>query len=153
MNNPIAKVQSLVECNLSIVNFGTPAEAVSDEWIAKAETALKRPLPESYKWFLREYAGGEIGGEEIYSIYGLPFDSANGGDIVFQNMASRKAKLLDDDKLVVSETDLGEVFFFDYSDFHNGECPILLRMPSGEPVRYADDFYEFLLKRITVHSK
>jgi len=152
MNKSIAKLQSLIQSNLSIVNFGTSEDAVSDEWIAKAEAALNRPLPESYKWFLHEYAGGEIGGEEIYSIYGLPFDSANGGDIVFQNMASRKAKLLDDDKLVVSETDLGEVFYFDYSNFHNGECPILLRMPSGESVRYADDFYEFLLKRIAVHS-
>lgn len=33
----------------------------------KAENALNRKLPESYKWFLKRYAGGEVGGEEISS--------------------------------------------------------------------------------------
>lgn len=152
MNMSITEVKKLIASHSSIVNFGTPADAVGDDWIIKAEVALNRPLPESYKWFLREYAGGEIGGEEIYSIYGMPFDSVNGGDIVFQHLANRKAGLLDDLKLVVSETDLGEVFFFDYAKFQMGECPIFLRLPSGECVHYADSFHEFLSLRIAVHS-
>lgn len=152
MNAPITEVQRLIASHGSIVNFGSSSDAVGDEWIIKAEAALNRTLPDSYKWFLKEYAGGEIGGEEIYSIYGMPFESVNGGDIVFQHLANRKAGLLDDSKLVISETDLGEVFFFDYSEFQNGECPICLRLPSGEYVHYADSFYEFLCKRIAVHS-
>src|SRR4051812_47086985 len=98
-----------------VVDFGSPADAVGDEWIAKAEATLNRRLPASYKWFLKTYAGGEIGGEEIYSLYGIPFESVNGGDLVFQYLASRKAGLLDDSKLAISETDLGEVFFFEYA--------------------------------------
>ena len=147
----ISEVQRIISSHASIVEFGSSSNAVGEEWIAKAETALNRPLPSSYKWFLRTYAGGEIGGEEIYSLYGMPFESVNGGDVVFQQLANRRAGLLDDLKLVVSETDLGEIFFFDYGQFKDGECPVCLRLPSGEFQFYATDFYDFLCKRITAH--
>lgn len=62
-----------------------------------------------------------------------------------------KNNLVDNKKLVISETDMGEVFFFDYSKFVDGECPVSLRLPSGENVDYASDFYEFLYKRILAH--
>jgi len=35
--------------------------------------------------------------------------------------------------------------------FSDGECPVNLRLPSGEQVRYAEDFYDFLRKRIAAH--
>jgi hypothetical protein len=151
MTSNTDELRQLISTNSDIVDFGTAADAVDDEWIAKAESVLNRPLPTSYKWFLRQYAGGEIGGEEIYSLYGMPFESVNGGDVVFQHLANRSSGLLDDSKLVVSETDLGEVFFLDYGAFHDGECPIKLRLPSGEDVHYASNFYEFLSKRIAAH--
>jgi antitoxin YobK len=153
MNTSIFKTeaQHLISKHGSIVNFGSQSDVVDDEWVVKAENALNRPLPESYKWFLKTYAGGEIGGEEIYSLYGIPFELVNGGDIVFQHIVERKAGLLDDTKLSISETDFGEVFFFDYSKFVGGECPIYLRLPSGSTVPYAEDFYEFLCKRIAAH--
>ncbi len=152
MNFAMNELQQLINKSSDIVDFGTADDAVDEEWILKAESALGRPLPDSYKWFLRQYAGGEVGGEEIYSLYGMPFESVNGGDIVFQYLANRNSGLLDDSKLVVSETDLGEVYFFDYSNFKDGECPIKLRLPSGEAVPYATDFYEFLSKRILAHK-
>jgi hypothetical protein len=154
MSTPLTatEVEKLIAANQSIIDFGSSADAVEDEWLINAENALNRKLPESYKWFLKRYAGGEVGGEEIYSIYGVPFESANGGDIVFQHLMNRKAGMLDDSKLVVGETDFGEVFFFDYRYFKNGECPIYLRLPSGEHVLYAENFYEFLGKRIEAHS-
>ncbi len=52
---------------------------MGDDWIEKAEQKLGFELPRSYKWFLKTYAGGEIGTEEIYSIYGADFESVNGG--------------------------------------------------------------------------
>ena len=146
------EVEELIATHQSIINFGSSSDAVDDQWLINAESALNRKLPESYKWFLKRYAGGEVGGEEIYSIYGIPFESANGGDIVFQHLMNRKAGLLDDSKLVISETDLGEVFFIDYTNFKNGECPIYLRLPSGEHMLYAENFYEFLGKRIEAHD-
>ena len=146
-----ADIEKLIAAHQSIINFGSSTDAVEDEWVINAENTLNRKFPESYKWFLKQYAGGEVGGEEIYSIYGVPFESANGGDIVFQHLMNRKAGLLDDSKLVISETYFGEVFFFDYKNFKNGECPIYLRLPSGEHVPYAENFYEFLGKRIEAH--
>ncbi|KQQ96182.1 SMI1/KNR4 family protein [Massilia sp. Leaf139] len=146
------ELQKLINRHSDIVDFGTVDDAVDEEWILSAESALGRRLPDSYKWFLRQYAGGEVGGEEIYSIYGMPFESVNGGDIVFQHLMNRKSGVLDDAKLVVSETDSGETYFFDYDDFQQGECPIKLRLPSGEAVPYASDFFEFLTKRIAAHS-
>lgn len=140
----------MIASHSSIVSFGSSSDAVSEEWIVKAETALNRILPVSYKRFLREYAGGEIGGEEIYSIYGMSFDSVNGGDIVFHHLVNRKNGMLDDSKLEISTDDIDGTFFFDYKEFQNGECPIYLWLPSGS-VRYADNFYEFLCKRIVAH--
>ena len=150
-SNAAHELEQLIAAHPSIVDFGSPSNAVSDEWIARAEAALERPLPASYRWFLQRYGGGEIGGEEIYSIYGIPFETANGGDIVFQHVVNRNAGVLGESKLVVSATDFGEIFFFDYDAFRNGECPVDLRLPSGEHIRYAEDFHDFLRKRIAAH--
>lgn len=145
-------VAALIEKHSSIVNFGSKKNSPTDEWILKAEASLRRALPKSYKWFLREYGGGEVGGEEIYSIYGLPFESVNGGDIVFQHIINQRSDLLDDSKLVICETDFGEVFFFDYKSSNETEPAIYVRLPSGECKSYANNFYEFLAKRIEAHS-
>jgi hypothetical protein len=147
----VEEVKKLIESHASIVDFGSPSDAVDEAWIVKAEAALNRPLPDSYKWFLKEYAGGEIGGDEIYSVYGMPFESAVGGDIVFHYLLDRKAGLLDDSQLVFFETNLDETFFFEYNEFQDGECPIYLWFPSGS-VHYANNFYEFLYKWISGYS-
>ncbi len=145
------KIEDLVSLHSDVVCFGSEADNVGDGWIQKAEQRLGLELPGSYKWFLKTYAGGEIGTEEIYSIYGVDFETVNGGDIVYQHIVGLKNNLVDGEKLIVSETDMGEVFFFDYSKFKDGECPVRLRLPSGENVDYASDFYEFLYKRISAH--
>jgi len=145
------QVEELISLHPDVACFGSEADRVGDDWIKKAEERLGFALPESYKWFLRTYAGGEVGSEEIYSIYGVEFESVNGGDIVYQHIVGMKNNLIDDKKLVVSETDIGEVFFFDYSKFKDGECPVSLRIPSGESIHYSSDFYEFLYKRIVAH--
>lgn len=147
----VQRIRELVSLNPDVVCFGSEADQVGDDWIKKAEQKLGFELPRSYKWFLNTYAGGEIGAEEVYSIYGVDFESVNGGDIVYQHIVGVKNNLVDNKKLVISETDMGEVFFFDYSKFVDGECPVSLRLPSGENVDYASDFYEFLYKRILAH--
>lgn len=91
-------------------------------------------------------------GEEIFSIYGMDFEAVNGGDIVIQHRAAPRAGLLGDSKVVISKTDLGEVFSFDCSRYACNEYPIRLRLPSGENMDYASDFHEFLTERIDAHS-
>lgn len=89
--------------NENIVNFGTPEDAVDESWILKAEKYLGFPLTTSYKWFLREYRGGEICGEEIYSIYGLDFESVNGGDIVYHHIIDMKNNIIKTHNLLLAK--------------------------------------------------
>lgn len=141
-----------IENNSDIVNFGSSADAVDGSWIEKAEEVLGVKLPESYVWFLRNYRGGEIAGEELYSIYGMDFEDVNGGDIVFQHLVNTKNNLTKSNQVVVCETDFDEVFYFDYSQYDGKECPIFIRYPSGNNELYADNFYEFIVKRIEANS-
>ncbi|UNH44164.1 SMI1/KNR4 family protein (plasmid) [Moellerella wisconsensis] len=62
-----------------LINMGTSVDAPGQEWIESAEKALSVNFPDDYKWFLNNYGGGDICGEEIYSIYCLSFDEAIGG--------------------------------------------------------------------------
>ncbi|MBK4717143.1 MULTISPECIES: SMI1/KNR4 family protein [Tenebrionibacter/Tenebrionicola group] len=150
-NFTLSDVEKLVDKHRDVIDFGSPEDAVSEEWFKLAEEALGLPLTSSYKNFLRHYVGGEIAGEEIYSIYGLNFEDAIGGDIVYQNLTDRKNGTANADELVVSETDFGEIFYFDYSQYAVDECPIYIRIPSGHSLHYAKNFYEYLCKRIEAH--
>lgn len=59
------QIEDLVSLHPDIVCFGSQADCVGDDWIEKAEQQLGLELPGSYKWFLKTYAGGEIGTEEF----------------------------------------------------------------------------------------
>ncbi|WP_375608842.1 MULTISPECIES: SMI1/KNR4 family protein [unclassified Bartonella] len=134
-----------------IVNFCSDENAVDDLVIEKAEKALGLKFTSSYKSFLKHYKGGDIAGEEIFSLYkhhiGVPFD-----DIVHQNLNYyRKHGFATPEQLVVSY-DLDETFYFDYTQFRDGECPLYVMLPLGDCEYYARNFYEFLCKRIKVHA-
>lgn len=147
----IDDVVNLINENEGIINFGSPENAIDGSWILKAERRLGFPLSDSYKWFIQNYSGGEIGSEEIYSLYGIDFETANGGDIVYQHIVDVRNGVMKDSQLVVSETDFGEVYFFDTTKFNDGEYPIYLQFPPGKNELYANNFYEFLYKRINAH--
>ncbi|WP_375679740.1 SMI1/KNR4 family protein [Bartonella sp. AP7XZML] len=133
-----------------IVNFCSEENAVGDLVIEKAEKALGLQFTSSYKVFLKHYKGGDIGGYEIYSLYehpiGVPFD-----DIVFQNLNDRKRGFATPKQLIVCDAAFGETFYFDYTQFRDGECPIYVMFPLDNCEYYASNFYEFLCKRIKVH--
>lgn len=148
MTDIIREVRELIESNSDVVDFGSSEDAVDDMWFEKAEKELGVKLSESYLWFLKNFSGGEICGDEVYSIYGMEFADVNGGDVVYQHMVNKRNGLVAADEIVITETDLGEVFFFDYSKYDGNECPIYLRLPSGRAELYSRDFYEFLQKRI-----
>ena len=131
------------------VEFGNSDNAPSELWILKAEERLGVKFPKSYKWFLNNCGGGEVYGEEIHSIYEMPFDDVFGGDIVFQTLTDRKVGFTDQNEISICSNDFGELFVFDTSYLEkNGEFPVFLK---AGPYRqkYADSFAEFLLKRIT----
>ena len=124
------------------VGFGPFGEGISDEWITKAEERLHFIFPESYKWWLKNYMGGEIYGEEIFSIYGLDFDSVIGGDIVYINELNREEGFSNSEQLVICEGEDG-MFYFQKQESLTDELAVFR---DGE--YYASDFIEFLIKRI-----
>lgn len=131
----------LFDKHSDLINMGTSEDSPGSDWIDAAEKALSVTFPASYKWFLNNYGGGDICGEEIYSIYCLPFDEAVGGDIVYQNTIANDN--LKKGRVVVSNTDFGEEFFFDANKMEK------IYVSLGENVQpYADNFIEYLKKRL-----
>ncbi|WP_273783968.1 SMI1/KNR4 family protein [Bartonella sp. AU15XJBT] len=143
----------LVDKYSDSIDFGSTDEAVDDVLIEKAEGILKLQFTSSYKSFLKNYVRAEICGEEICSVYDTNFEIVRSDDIVYKNLNYRKNGFATPQQLIVSRTDFGETFYFDYSQFQNGECPLYLRFPPSDPQYYASNFYEFLCKRITDNLK
>ncbi|MBQ4796821.1 SMI1/KNR4 family protein, partial [Pectobacterium versatile] len=104
-----------------------------------------RDRPEDYKWFLSEFGGGDICGEEIYSIYCLPFDEAVGGDLVYQNVISSDNVSIG--KIVLSNTDFGEEYYFKIDDISKVYVSI-----GNKEMLYANDFIEYIKKRLMSYS-
>jgi hypothetical protein len=127
------------------VDFAPYGEGISEEWIKKAEKRLNVEFPVTYKWWLSNYNGGEVFGEEIYSVYGIDFDSVVGGDIVYINELSRKNDSDFFNKIIISEPQ-DSLFYFDISNgLIDGEYPIYEYYTKE---RYAISFLEFLKRRI-----
>ncbi|WP_208439756.1 SMI1/KNR4 family protein [Bartonella grahamii] len=145
-------VAQLVDKYNDIINFRTEENAADDLRIEKEEKALGLQFTSSYKSFLKKYVGGEIGGEEIFSLYKECGADIPGGDIVFQNLNDRRDGFATSEQLVVCYADFDEIFYFDYTQFWDGECPIYVMYPLDNCEYYASNFYEFLCKRIKVHA-
>ncbi|RKM55778.1 SMI1/KNR4 family protein [Butyrivibrio sp. X503] len=138
-------LRRIIEKAGDIVDFASYGEGVSDAWIEAAERRLGVEFPKSYRWWLKNYNGGEVCGEEIYSVYGIDFEEVVGGDIVYINELSRKNDPTFMDKLVISETD-DEMFYFDLSNgLIENEYPIY---EFYSKTLYAPSFAEFLKKKI-----
>ena len=134
------EVQKLIAEAGDSVEFADYGEGVSEEWIIKVEERLGFKLPNSYKWWLKNY------GEEIFSIYEQDFETVVGGDIVYNYELNLKNKNYSNDKVVICETD-DDVYCFALSKIKDeDELPIYSL--NGNK-KYADDFIEFLKKRIT----
>lgn len=150
--NKYEEIKKIIAEAENSVDFSDYGEGISEEWILKAEERLGFNLPNSYKWWLRNYSGGEIFGEEIFSIYEQDFDTVVGGDIVYMYELNKKNKYFDDDDKVVICEATDDVFYFDLSirlDKDDNEIPIY---SLNYNKKYADDFIEFLKKRITENN-
>ncbi|MCB9230397.1 MAG: SMI1/KNR4 family protein [Bacteroidia bacterium] len=126
--------------------FGSVEDGVSLKWIKMAEQRLGVTFPDSYKWWLQNYRGGEIFGDEVYSVYGLPFDQVVGGDIVYVNELARKNGELQPTQLLILENDQGNGYYLDLKKMNSdGECPVFERLSGA---LYAANFLEFIQKYI-----
>ena len=144
--NKYDEIRKIIAESENFVDFANFGDGVSEKWIKKAETRLGFALPISYKWWLKNYGGGEIHGEEIFSIYEQDFDTAVGGDIVYMHNLNKRNKNFPDNVFVVCEAN-DDVFYFYISMKENAnEYPVY---SLNDNKKYADDFIEFLKKRIT----
>jgi antitoxin YobK len=144
--NKYDEIQKLIAEAGDSVEFADYGDGISEEWIIKAENRLGFELPNSYKWWLRNYGGGEIYGEEIFSIYEQDFDTVVGGDLVYNYELNMKDKNYSNDKVVICEAN-DDVFYFNLSKRNDeNELPIY---SLNDKKKYANDFIEFLKKRMT----
>ena len=141
------KIKKVIDENSNVVEFGKFGQGISDSWIEKAQNRLGIKFPPSYVWWLKNYNGGEINGEEVFSIYEIDFDSVVGGDIVYMNELSRKNGNATNQQLIIQENDQGESYYFNLDEVDdNGESPIYIDINKS---KYADDFLDFITKKIS----
>jgi cell wall assembly regulator SMI1 len=131
---------------------GVPAELVQ-----RAESALALRFPPSFQRYLLEYGGGGIGGEGVNGLagtaaLGLDFAEAYGvEDIVYETLNDRKIYGIPNAWIPLIDNEGDEIFYLDTSVAdERGENPVIRWgiEDREHPVRYADSFAEFLLKRM-----
>lgn len=144
--NKYEAIIKLINDNADKVDFGPFGEGRSDFWIDWAQKRLNVSFPPSYIWWLKNYGGGEIIGDEIYSVYEK--ENAVGGDIVYVNELDRKNGFFNETQLTIQNNDFGETYYFDLlQQAPDGECPVY-RDFGGDKSFYAKDFLDFLSGRI-----
>ncbi len=137
------EIRQLINKNTDIAEFADFGDGTSSEMILNAELTLGFKLPKSYKWWLRNYSGGEIGGEEIFSIYGV--EDIASGDVV-QMYQMRQPS---DGRIPICHSDIDGLFCFDPSlPAEKDEYAVL---SEGTGRVYAKDFLEFLKIRIELY--
>lgn len=131
---------------IATYNFVDFGDGVAEESIRELETEMGLKLPPSFRWWLLKYSGGEIGGEEIFSIYENANLQVFSGDFRVANKNSG----LKSGEYLISHDDIDGIFYFDssMSDAH-GEWPVISGAVGGV---YSVDFVGFLIKRINAHS-
>lgn len=143
-------IRELISNSSLIAEFADYGVGIDTSWIIRAEEAIGMRLPKSYRWWLENYSGGEIGGEEIYSIYGEDFDSVTGDDVVAMYRIYQGQPNANVNRIPNCHSDVDGVFRFDASlPAEYGEYAILSEATGRQ---YAADFLELLEKRINVFT-
>ncbi len=143
------QASKVIERNREIANFGDADTGVSGDWMDKTEEALGIKLPPSYRWWSENYGGGEICGEEIYSIYEQDFDTfVGGGDIVYMYRLDQRDGHFKPHEIAICHSDIDNSFYFDTAvQTPDNEYPV---MSSATGKVYAKNFLEFLIERIKI---
>ncbi|MGE7184061.1 SMI1/KNR4 family protein [Peribacillus sp. NPDC006672] len=115
---------------------------VSDEKIKETEIKLHVPLPDSYKWFLRNYGYGGVFGVEIIG-YGLA-----GPAVVDATKDYQKYYQLSDGIVVIESVD-EFAYCLDTNKMKNGECPVIMwDNQEGYGRKVADNFLDYLIESL-----
>ncbi len=113
---------------------------VGDKEIQEAELKLNVPFPESYKWFLKNYGHGNIGGTTIEGIYNSTYFPVVEATIEMRNHGLEQCYVVINDR--------GEFCYcLDTSNLVDNECPVVVWSMDGIKRDYQwDNMYSFLLE-------
>lgn len=142
------RIAELISQNPDAIAF---AGGVSDDWVDKAEKALSLKFPPSFVTYLRKFGGGMIGGEQVNGILGIDFEEACGPDIVYNTTVERREFGIPEAFVCLVSNEGDEMFYLDTSTVTDAnENPVVrvLIEQVATPQQYAQNFAEFLLKRI-----
>ena len=129
----------------SAVDFGDKNSDIipKERRILETERILNVKLPPSYVWFLQNYGGGTVFGDDIYSI-SKKYSPTDMFDIASKTISDRSLGYINDDEVVICTTDFGEKFLMCTSDVSSdGEYPVIRKMGNNRE-RVADNFAKFL---------
>lgn len=142
-----AHIQNLIAANPDCFDFGDFGTGTSLAWIEKAQRRLKVVFPASYCWWLQHYGGGQIYGDEVFSIYEQDFDQVVGGDVVYMNELARRRQW-PAEHLQIMCTDQALDFYIDLTQVIGAtESPVYVSQ--GKNTRlYATNFFDFLEKQL-----
>ncbi|MEY9869061.1 hypothetical protein ABIE66_004440 [Peribacillus sp. B2I2] len=134
-----SKLQEFIKTNRQEADF---TGGVSDEKVKETEIKLQVPLPDSYKWFLRNYGYGGIFGVEIIG-YGL-----TGPAVVDATKDYQKYYQLIDGIVVIENVD-EFAYCLDTNKMKNGECPVIMwDNQEGYGRKVADNFLDYLIESL-----
>ncbi|MEY8755745.1 SMI1/KNR4 family protein [Peribacillus frigoritolerans] len=115
---------------------------VSDEKVRETEQKLQVPLPESYKWFLKNYGSGGSFGIDI-----IGYDFV-GPSVVTATKDHQKYYGLIDGIVVIEDID-EFAYCLDTNKMINGECPVIMwDNQEGYGRKLADNFVDYFIDRI-----
>lgn len=115
---------------------------VSDEKVRETELKLQVSLPESYKWFLRNYGFGGLFGVRIIG-YGY-----TGPAVVDATRGHQKYYDLIDGLVVIEDID-EFAYCLDTNKMKNGECPVIMwDNQEGYGFTAADNFLDYMIESL-----
>lgn len=136
-----------VGCSSRAITY-RPGSAIDQAWIDAAEKALGFPLPDSYKWWLREFGDTSIGGQDLLTLAPREFREDADSDLVYVRKVDLAAGIKPSSRLYFFRPSLEEAFAFDLNSYINGEYLVVKEcaLGGGEEV-YSCSFAEFLEKQ------
>lgn len=115
---------------------------VSEDKVKETEQKLQVSLPESYKWFLRNYGYGGFFGVDIIG-YGF-----TGPAVVDATKGHQKYYGLIDGLVVIEDID-EFAYCLDTNKMIDGECPVITwDNQEGYGVKLADNFLDYFIERL-----
>ncbi|ASA22499.1 SMI1/KNR4 family protein [Paenibacillus donghaensis] len=90
---------------------------VKEEWITAAEQELGYSLPESYKWWLREYGNARLDGAEILTLAPPEFREYADSDLLYNDRLDRQNSWFPEGRLSLLMNGITEIYADTFAGF------------------------------------